>query len=78
MAASAGLPANCSSKDLRCRRGHMQSCIKQEAAKFFIIATAHAYLHCWRHNHVCCVHIQGLAIGFVLLRVEGLVEEGKL
>lgn len=25
-----------------------------------------------------CLSVQGLAIGFVLLRVEGLVEEGKL
>ncbi len=33
-----------------------------------------------RHSHgsLPTAAVQGLAIGFVLLRVEGLVEEGKL
>lgn len=30
------------------------------------------------HRRTCTSDVQGIALGFVLLRVESLVEEGKL
>ncbi len=43
-----------------------------------VLHAAHISVHCQLGTHGNCYAMQGLAVGFVLLRVEALTEEGKL